>query len=262
MSERTDNEHLTDATAPTVPRPHAARRLFRAQLLYTSALVPFAVLALFAHVYSYFGWDLRVTHSLQSFDAPVLTGLMQFVSLPGNRWIPYALTATVCLIFLFIKRRSEAAGLLLSAGGGALLNAILKTLVARPRPTAALVHVSTDLGTRSFPSGHVTFYVTFFGFLFFVAYAVLKRGTLLRSSALTLAALPVLFIGLSRVYLGAHWTSDTIGAYLAGGIWLAFSLEMYRRWKLRATLHTARELQEEMKTAPHTLTSDADAGRL
>jgi len=254
MDERTHTEHLTDVT---VPRRRAVRRLFRAQALYIVALVPFAVLAAFAYIYAYFGWDLRVTRSLQSFDAPVFAGLMQFVSLFGNRWIPYALTAIVCLIFLLIKRRSEAAGLLLSAGGGALVNAVLKTLIARPRPTAALVHVSTDLGTRSFPSGHVTFYVTFFGFLFFVAYAVLKRGTVLRSSALTLAALPVLLVGLSRVYLGAHWTSDTIGAYLAGGVWLAFSLEMYRRWKRNATLHTAREVQqEETKTAAHKSTSD------
>lgn len=245
MNEQPHTEHLSDATAATVPRPRAARRLFRAQVLYSIALALFAVLAAFAYVYAYFGWDLRVTRFAQSFDAPAVAGAMQFVSLFGNRWIPYALTAIVCLIFLALRRRSEAAGLLLSAGGGAIVNAILKTLVARPRPTAALVHVSTDLGSRSFPSGHVTFYVTFFGFLFFVAYAVLKRGSFLRSSALSLAALPVFLIGLSRVYLGAHWTSDTIGAYLAGGVWLAFSLEMYRRWKRRATLHTARELQEE-----------------
>jgi undecaprenyl-diphosphatase len=123
-----------------------------------------------------------------------------------------------------------------------LINRVVKWLVGRPRPTLALVHVSGDWARESFPSGHVTFYVCFFGFLFFVAYALLRRGTLARRITLALAALPVLLIGCSRVYLGAHWASDVLGAYLLSGIWLAFTLHLYRRWKARSTFH-----KEELK---------------
>ena len=111
----------------------------------------------------------------------------------------------------------------------------MKAVIARPRPAADLVGFAYEGRGLSFPSGHVTFYVCYFGFLFFVAYAILPRGSALRRAALVLTALPVLVVGFSRVYLRAHWPSDTLGAYLVAGLWLAFSLEAYRRWKQRAT---------------------------
>jgi undecaprenyl-diphosphatase len=43
----------------------------------------------------------------------------------------------------------------------------------------------------------------------------------------------IAFIGVSRVYMGAHWPSDTVGAYLAGGVWLMLMIEVYRRMKAR-----------------------------
>jgi len=231
------HQRQAPAERVTVPRQAATRRLMRAEIFYAAGLIAFALLAAFARFNSYFGWDLRATRALQSLDVPGLFDLMRVASVPGNRWIPHALTAVTALLFLAFRRRSEAAALLLSAGGGAIVNTLLKILIARPRPTAELVTVFRELGTRSFPSGHVTFYVCYFGFLFFVAYALLPRGSRLRRAVLVAAALPVVLIGFSRVYLGAHWPSDTLGAYLVSGLWLAFSLDVYRRWKQRATFH-------------------------
>jgi undecaprenyl-diphosphatase len=126
-----------------------------------------------------------------------------------------------------------------------VVNRLVKYIVARPRPTMGHVRVSGEWANESFPSGHVTFYVCFFGFLFFVAFALLPRGSWLRRVSCLLAALPVALVGLSRVYLGAHWPSDTLGAYLFSGLWLVFSVEMYRRWKRRASFHAEAAAVEE-----------------
>jgi membrane-associated phospholipid phosphatase len=223
----------------TVPRKRAVSRLWRAETVYVIALAAFAVLAFFAHLDPYFNWDLEISEHFNSeaFTPPGLLPFMLFISIFGNRWIPFALTGATAIVFLLFRRRSEAVGIIFSAGGSALVNSLLKLLIARPRPSHDLIPVYRDLVTQSFPSGHVTFYVCYFGFLFFVAYALLPRGSLIRKLALALMALPVLLIGLSRVYLGAHWPSDTLGAYLWSGVWLGFSLWMYRRWKEHRTFY-------------------------
>lgn len=234
-TDRIIDEASSSAAWPT--RLRAIRRLRRAETYYAVSLTLFAALAVLARFYAYFAWDLGVARAVQSLDAPGMLGFMRFVSLFGNSWTPYAITAATVILFFIFRRRSEAAGLLLSAGGSAIINSLIKIIIARPRPVPELVTVVRELNTRSFPSGHVTFYVCYFGFLFLVAFTLLPRGSWLRRIALALAALPVLLVGFSRVYLGAHWPSDTIGAYLMGGVWLAFSVEMYRRWKARATFH-------------------------
>ena len=237
---------LESPTPVTVPRWRAVRRLWRAETFYVVALGAFAVLAIFAYLDPYFGWDLKVSSAFnwKTFTLPGLLELMRFVSVFGNSWTPYALTVLMAIIFLAFRRRSEAAGLVLSVAGSALINTTLKLVISRPRPSVSShVQVYRDTATQSFPSGHVTFYVCFFGFLFFVVYALLRRGTFMRRLALTITGAPVLLVGLSRIYLGAHWPSDTLGAYLWSGVWLMFSLEMYRRWKERRTLHGEEKAQ-------------------
>lgn len=239
MTEHSRGNHKSSdiALANRVERRRrTVRRLLRAETIYLVALMSFAVLALLAHTNAYFAWDLVVAHALQSISLPGISGLMRAVSVFGNGWTPFAITIVTAIAFLAFRRQSEAVCLILSAGGGATVNRLLKLLIGRPRPTRDLVMVFGDLSSQSFPSGHVTFYVCYFGFIFFVAYALLPRGSHARRLALTLATLPVLLIGFSRVYLGAHWPSDTLGAYLVSGVWLAFSLSVYRWWKQRAPL--------------------------
>ena len=213
--------------------------MWRAETVYVVALGAFAVLAIFAYLDPYFSWDKKFSTAFNwnSFAPPGLFPLLRFISVFGNSFTPYVMTVVMVIIFIVFRRRSEAAGLTLSVLGSAIINSTLKLVISRPRPTSDLVPIYRDTVTQSFPSGHVTFYVCYFGFLFFVAYALLPRGTLARRIALSITGALVLLVGLSRIYLGAHWPSDTLGAYLWSGVWLALSLEMYRRWKERRTFY-------------------------
>ena len=100
--------------------------------------------------------------------------------------------------------------------------------MARPRPGNP-VHVLQHAGGYSFPSGHVMSYVAFFGFLAYVAWIQL-RPTPVRALVIAVCVALVILVGPSRVYLGAHWASDVIGAYLLAGLWLSVMLRRYVAW--------------------------------
>src|SRR5918911_3382443 len=102
------DEHDIKANAPveapivaTVPRWRAVRRLWRAETFYVLALGAFAVLAIFAYLDPYFGWDLKISSAFnwKTFTPTGLLELMRFVSVFGNSWTPYALTVLMGIVF-------------------------------------------------------------------------------------------------------------------------------------------------------------------
>ncbi len=222
-----------ESSSATSRRERILRRLWRAEVFYAAGLMAFAVLAFLAYSHAHFGWDATIQQRVRSISLPGFSALMRIISIPGNGKIPHMIAALSAVMFLLIRMRTEAAGILLSTAGSGLINMGIKLLIGRPRPELQADMLWTQYSGNSFPSGHVTFYVCYFGFLFFLAYALLPRASLTRRIALLLAVLPVLLIPLSRVHLLAHWPSDTLGSFLLGGLWLGFSLDIYRRWKAR-----------------------------
>ena len=225
-------ESLTEASPSTQRRrARIVRLLWRAEMFYAAGLLAFAVLAFFAYSYAHFGWDAAAQQMIRRISLPGFGDLMRIISIAGDGMIPHTIAGLTCVVFLLKRLRAEAAGILLSTGGSGIMNMLIKMFIGRPRPALPPGELFIQYSGNSFPSGHVTFYVCYFGFLFFLAYALLPRHSLIRRLALLFAVLPVTLVGLSRVHLLAHWPSDTLGAYLLGGLWLAFSLDMYRRWK-------------------------------
>ena len=137
------------------------------------------------------------------------------------------------LVFLYASGlKWETVVAFVSVVGSTALGLGIKVLVDRPRPSADLVNVITQLKDYSFPSGHVLFFITFFGFLLFLAYTLLKHSWW-RTGLLIILVGMVALIGPSRIYVGQHWASDVIAAYLLGSVWLALSVLIYRWGKTR-----------------------------
>jgi undecaprenyl-diphosphatase len=129
-----------------------------------------------------------------------------------------------------LRYRIEAAFLLLSVAGAGILVWLVKVLVRRPRPAGPDVHVLERVNGFSFPSGHVVSYVALFGFLAYLV-VIKARSPVLHWGVVSLCLALLVLIGPSRIYLGAHWTSDVFGGYLLGGLWLSGVLHAYVAWQ-------------------------------
>ena len=112
-----------------------------------------------------------------------------------------------------------------AAGGGAILDWVLKTLIHRTRPEYATAYLHRV--SYSFPSGHAMGSLIGFGMLAFaIAHA---RGFARRERQVgyAVAAFLTLLVGISRIYLDVHYPSDVVGGWAAGGAWLSICITGY-----------------------------------
>jgi undecaprenyl-diphosphatase len=175
-------------------------------------------------------WDVELTKSLQ--NLPALTSFMLFVS--GFYSISLGiLVFVIALGFVYLKGYPREAAFIPLVLFTPVLNSILKELVSRPRPTSALIEVFEPLPSYSYPSGHVMYYVVFFGFLAFLAISLPKLAPRWRAFILVICLPLILLVGISRIYLGAHWPSDVLGAYLIGGLYLFILILVYLKYVYR-----------------------------
>jgi membrane-associated phospholipid phosphatase len=221
-------------TEMTVSPWRAAIRARWAEIVMITGLGAYTVMAVLAHIYTHFAWDLALMRGIQSIGVPGFTTFMIWLSRLGSGWVPTAMVGGVGIALMLTRFRLEGVICIIGVTLGAVVNGFLKIITGRPRPDPTLVDVIKIYGHDSFPSGHVVFFIEYFGFLFFLSYVLLRRGKLRRLLLLLFGAL-ILLIGVSRVFMGAHWPSDVLGAYLAGGIWLMLMIEIYRRLKARQT---------------------------
>src|SRR5215204_4320508 len=179
-------------------------------------------------------FDRVLDDYLHAHATPDLTTFFLLVTALGSIEV-IVLLGIVVAAFLAWRRRWLFLGSWLAAvAGSAVLNQLLKGLFARPRP-----HFEHPLLVEAcyfFASGHAMESLVVCGMLAY--FAVLALRTWESRMGLVLgAALLVLLIGFSRMYLGVHYLSDVLAGYAAGGVWLSALItgaETIRRGKPRS----------------------------
>ena len=119
---------------------------------------------------------------------------------------------------------------MLATTSSVLLAFVLKELIHRTRPFPLAENATgliQSINQYSYPSGHVLFFVVFFGFFAYLAWIHFAGRA--RVIVIAICGALIVLIGPSRVFLGAHWASDVLGSYIIGAIWL-FVLILAYQW--------------------------------
>jgi undecaprenyl-diphosphatase len=211
-----------------------ARRAFSLARTEIGALGALLVMALGCLSFADLAEDVREPDGMV-FDTRVLHALRPFADDPARPWGPWwlkeaasditslggisvlALFATVIVLFLLIQRKWLSSVLLLAGlGGGVLLSEGLKAVFERDRPPA--LYRATETINASFPSGHALLSA-----VFYLSLAVMLTRAFpekrFKAYVLGVGVLITLLIGLTRIYLGAHWASDVFAGWSVGAAW-------------------------------------------
>ena len=144
------------------------------------------------------------------FDVP-----MRAITALGYYWVVVPLSLFFAYLFFRRGHALYAVLLLISSAGAALLATFLKYLFQRPRPE--LFESDYTASFYSFPSGHATIAVAFYGTLALLI--ALRLQDWRRWAVLVVGAALALLLGLSRLYLGVHYPTDILAGYLAATLW-------------------------------------------
>ncbi|PIR93421.1 PA-phosphatase [Candidatus Falkowbacteria bacterium CG10_big_fil_rev_8_21_14_0_10_43_10] len=165
--------------------------------------------------------DIRVANLLAIFRSAGLTKFFFWVTLLGKWQIIMIFTAAAVLILWLWKKRLYISPLLLSIAGSEIFTSIGKLVFHRVRPDIAVYPENYF----SFPSGHATIAVAFYGFLTYFLIRNAKQWNI-KINAFFAGFILIILIGFSRLYLGVHYASDVWGGYLAGAIWLIIAISL------------------------------------
>lgn len=188
-------------------------------ILLSILLVIFVMIAEDVFENELFQFDFIIYDFLVAHRNPFLTGLFRIITNLGGAIFLISITI-LCMIF--IKKKKYKCIIPANLCVIVLLNIGLKSFFERPRPDNLRIIEETGF---SFPSGHSMASMAFYGYLIYLIFTNVKNKKLRNILCILLGTL-VLLIGLSRIYLGVHYTSDVIAGLCFSMAYLIFMISI------------------------------------
>lgn len=174
--------------------------------------------------------DTYIVDWIHSYNTPLLDSIMFWVTQIGSFNLIFSFS--LFIIYWLYKYKKDNISILffiVTVGGGGILNSVLKIAFKRARPS---VDSLFDALGYSFPSGHSMGAMIFYGFIGYLIIKSQSRTKFTKTISTFLLTVFILIIGISRVYLNAHFPSDVIAGYSVGFIWLTvciFTLNLTKK---------------------------------
>jgi len=178
--------------------------------------------------------DQLISQNINLIQSESLTKLMIVATTIGDKYTIAIFSLIVLLLLIFRKKDFPRTRLFtLTMAAGVILSQALKRIIQRARPENMLIAKDGF----SFPSGHSTLAVCFFGMMIYLFRNEIKNKTL-RYSFVTINVLMIISIAFSRIYLNVHWLTDVIAGLTLGlicilaSIWACKKIPFLNKYKL------------------------------
>ncbi len=165
------------------------------------------------------GYKLISTFLISDFATPIAKFITNF----GGAIFIITLMIT---LFILIKDKKIGLSIFLNLVIATTLNQLLKRILQRPRPTEYRIIEETGY---SFPSGHSMVSMAFYGYLIYLIYKYLENKYI-KWTLIVLLSILICSIGISRIYLGVHYTSDVLGGFLASISYLVIYISAVKKF--------------------------------
>ncbi len=168
------------------------------------------------------GYKIVSTFLISDFATPIA----KFVTNFGGAI--FLIVLTIVLVIL-IKNKKIGISIFSNLVIITILNQLIKRILQRPRPTEYRIIEETGY---SFPSGHSMVSMAFYGYLIYLIYKYVKNKYLKWISIVLLSIL-ICSIGVSRIYLGVHYTSDVLGGFLLSISYLVIYISAVNKFLIK-----------------------------
>ena len=165
------------------------------------------------------GYKIVSTFLISDFATPIAKFITNF----GGTIFLIILTI---LLLVVLKNKKVGLSICTNLVVVTILNQLLKRLLQRPRPTEFRI---IEENGYSFPSGHSMVSMAFYGYLIYLIYRFVKNKYL-KWISIVLLSLLICLIGISRIYLGVHYTSDVLGGFLISISYLVIYISAFNKF--------------------------------